>query len=67
MVGATGAATGELVGMMATELYQKNASQLTEGEKETVSSLATLAAGLAGGLTGDSTASALAGAQTGKT
>ncbi|MFM5342616.1 hemagglutinin repeat-containing protein [Aeromonas veronii] len=67
MVGATGAATGELVGMMATELYQKNASQLSESEKETVSTLATLAAGLAGGLTGDSTASALAGAQTGKT
>ncbi|MGN5172006.1 two-partner secretion domain-containing protein [Aeromonas sp. 102P] len=67
MVGATGAATGELVGMMATQLYHKDASQLTEGEKETVSTLATLAAGLAGGLTGDSTASALAGAQTGKT
>lgn len=62
MVGATGAATGELVGMMATQLYHKDASQLTEGEKETVSTLATLAAGLAGGLTGDSTASA----QTGK-
>ncbi|WAF77969.1 hemagglutinin repeat-containing protein [Aeromonas dhakensis] len=67
MVGATGAATGELVGMMATELYHKEASQLTEGEKETVSTLATLAAGLAGGLTGDSSASALASAQTGKT
>ncbi len=67
MVGATGAATGELVGMMATQLYHKDASQLTEGEKETVSTLATLAAGLSGGLTGDSTASALAGAQTGKT
>lgn len=67
MVGATGAATGELAGIMATELYHKDASQLTEGEKETVSTLATLAAGLAGGLTGDSTAEVLAGAQTGKT
>ncbi|MGL6619122.1 hemagglutinin repeat-containing protein [Aeromonas hydrophila] len=67
MVSATGAATGELAGMMATELYHKDASQLTEGEKETVSTLATLAAGLAGGLTGDSTASALGSAQTGKT
>lgn len=67
MVSATGAATGELAGMMATELYHKDASQLTEEEKETVSTLATLAAGLAGGLTGDSTDSALAGAQTGKT
>ncbi|WP_421171417.1 VENN motif pre-toxin domain-containing protein [Aeromonas dhakensis] len=67
MVSATGAVTGELVGMMATELYHKDASQLTEGEKETVSTLATLAAGLAGGLAGDSSASALASAQTGKT
>lgn len=67
MVSATGAATGELAGIMASKLYQKDVSQLTEGEKETVSTLATLAAGLAGGLTGDSTASALAGAQTGKT
>ncbi|WP_323942369.1 polymorphic toxin type 25 domain-containing protein, partial [Aeromonas hydrophila] len=67
MVSATGAATGELAGMMATELYHKDASQLIEGEKETVSTLATLAAGLAGGLTGDSTVSALASAQTGKT
>ncbi|POG23958.1 hypothetical protein C2855_07595 [Aeromonas bestiarum] len=67
MVSATGAATGELAGIMATELYHKDASELTEGEKETVSTLATLAAGLAGGLTGDSTAEVLAGAQTGKT
>ncbi|MGY3900844.1 hemagglutinin repeat-containing protein [Aeromonas lusitana] len=67
MVSATGAATGELVGMLATELYHKEASQLTEGEKETVSTLATLAAGLAGGLTGDSSTEVLAGAQTGKT
>ncbi|MDH0175880.1 VENN motif pre-toxin domain-containing protein [Aeromonas dhakensis] len=67
MVSATGAVTGELVGMMATELYHKDASQLTEGEKETVSTLTTLAAGLAGGLAGDSSASALVSAQTGKT
>ncbi|MGY3945330.1 hemagglutinin repeat-containing protein [Aeromonas tecta] len=67
MVSATGAATGELVGMLATELYHKDASQLTEGEKETVSTLATLAAGLAGGLTGADGTDVLAGAQTGKT
>ncbi|PKQ72673.1 hypothetical protein AOX56_21865 [Aeromonas sobria] len=67
MVGATGAATGELVGIIAAARYNKEVSQLSESEKETVSTLATLAAGLAGGLTGDSTASALAGAQTGKT
>lgn len=67
MVSATGAATGELVGMLATELYHKDASQLTEGEKETVSTLATLSAGLAGGLTGADGSDVLASAQTGKT
>jgi len=67
MVSATGAATCELVGMLATELYRKDASQLTEGEKETVSTLATLSAGLAGGLTGADGTDVLAGAQTGKT
>ncbi|MGY3857836.1 VENN motif pre-toxin domain-containing protein [Aeromonas intestinalis] len=56
-------ATGELVGMLATELYHKDASQLTEGEKETVSTLATLSAGL----TGADGTDVLAGAQTGKT
>nr|WP_237391196.1 VENN motif pre-toxin domain-containing protein [Cedecea sulfonylureivorans] len=40
---------------------------MSETEKQTVSALATLAAGLAGGLTGDSTADVVAGAQTGKT
>ncbi|WP_186366646.1 VENN motif pre-toxin domain-containing protein, partial [Yersinia thracica] len=39
---------------------------LSEDQKQTVSALATLAAGLAGGLTGDSTADTVAGAQTGK-
>ncbi|MCJ2369419.1 hemagglutinin repeat-containing protein [Aeromonas dhakensis] len=67
MISATGAATGELVGILATELYHKEASELTEGQKETVSTLATLAAGLAGGLSGDSSAEVLAAAQTGKT
>lgn len=67
LVSATGAATGELVGMMATELYQKDVSQLTEAEKETVSTLATLSASLAGGLTGADGTDVLAGAQTGKT
>ncbi|MDO2949113.1 hypothetical protein [Aeromonas simiae] len=34
MVGATGAATGELVGMMAIQLYHKEASQLTRGRRK---------------------------------
>ncbi|BEI00190.1 hypothetical protein KH20906_29170 [Edwardsiella ictaluri] len=67
LAGAAGAATGEIVGMLATEIYQKPVAELSESEKQTVSTLATVAAGLAGGLVGDSGASALAGAQSGKT
>lgn len=67
LVGAGGAATGELIGMIASDAYGKPVSELSETEKQTVSALATLAAGLAGGLIGDSSADAIAGAQTGKT
>ncbi|BCQ36926.1 hypothetical protein ERHA53_42690 [Erwinia rhapontici] len=67
LVGATGAATAELAGIVAVNAYGKPVSELSETEKQTVSALATLAAGLAGGLAGDGTADALAGAQAGKT
>ncbi|EES4109289.1 hemagglutinin repeat-containing protein [Escherichia coli] len=67
LAGAAGAATGEMVGMIATQMYGKPVSELSETEKQTVSTLATVAAGLAGGLVGDSGASAVAGAQSGKT
>ncbi|TLU65640.1 filamentous hemagglutinin N-terminal domain-containing protein [Enterobacter sp. MF024] len=67
LAGAAGAATGELVGMIATEMYGKSADELDETQKQTVSALATLAAGLSGGLVGDSSASAVSGAQAGKT
>ncbi|GDW86264.1 hemagglutinin-related protein [Escherichia coli] len=67
LAGAAGAATGEVVGMIATQMYGKPVSELSETEKQTVSTLATVAAGLAGGLVGDSRASAVAGAQSGKT
>lgn len=67
LAGAAGAATGEVVGMIATQMYGKPVSELGETEKQTVSTLATVAAGLAGGLVGDSGASAVAGAQSGKT
>jgi len=53
--------------MIATEMYGKSADELDETQKQTVSALATLAAGLSGGLVGDSSASAVAGAQAGKT
>ncbi|EFJ5374692.1 filamentous hemagglutinin, partial [Escherichia coli] len=67
LAGAAGAATGEVVGIIATQMYGKPVSELSETEKQMVSTLATVAAGLAGGLVGDSGASAVAGAQSGKT
>ncbi|MGJ0481060.1 hemagglutinin repeat-containing protein [Pantoea agglomerans] len=67
LVGAAGAATAEMMGMVALNAYGKPVSELSETEKQTVSALATLAAGLAGGLTGDGTADAVAAAQAGKT
>ncbi|EJN3599231.1 hemagglutinin repeat-containing protein [Escherichia coli] len=67
LAGAAGATTGEVVGIIATQMYDKPVNELSETEKQTVSTLATVAAGLAGGLVGDSGVSAVAGAQSGKT
>lgn len=67
LAGAAGAATAEIVGLIATQMYGKPASELDETQKQTVSILATLAAGLAGGLADDSSASAVSGAQAGRT
>ena len=67
LVSAAGAASGELVGMIAAYAYRKSVSELSETEKQTVSALATLAAGLAGGLIGGSSADAIVGAQIGRT
>ncbi len=67
--GAAGAASGELAAqVLITQLYSDGAkvSELTEEQKQTISTLSTLAAGLAGGIAGDSTASAITGAQAGK-
>ncbi|EQN64405.1 hemagglutinin repeat-containing protein, partial [Escherichia coli] len=66
--GAAGAATGELAaraiaGMLYPGVKQ---SDLSEEQKQTISTLATVSAGLACGLTGNSTASAAVGAQSGK-
>ncbi|EHC4815609.1 contact-dependent inhibition toxin CdiA [Escherichia coli] len=66
--GAAGAATGELAaraiaGMLYPGVKQ---SDLSEEQKQTISTLATVSAGLAGGLTGNSSASAAVGAQSGK-
>ncbi|NDL32009.1 filamentous hemagglutinin N-terminal domain-containing protein [Photorhabdus laumondii subsp. laumondii] len=67
--GAAGAASGELAAqVLIKQLYGDGTkvSELTEEQKQTISTLSTLAAGLAGGIAGDSTASALTGAQAGK-
>ena len=67
LAGAAGAATGEIVGIIATDACGKPVSELSESEKQTVSTLATLAAGLAGGIAADSSSAALSAAQAGKT
>ncbi|NUU64729.1 hemagglutinin repeat-containing protein [Enterobacteriaceae bacterium BIT-l23] len=66
--GAAGAVTGEVMAQLVMgQLYPgKKVSELTETEKQTISTLGTLAAGLAGGLAGNSTADAVSGAQAGK-
>jgi len=67
LAGAAGAVAGELAGSIAKEMYGKEVAELSESQKQTISSLATIAAGIAGGLAGDGTAAAVAGAQGGKT
>ncbi|QXO72421.1 hemagglutinin repeat-containing protein [Morganella morganii] len=64
---ATGAMTGEAIGILAESVYKKQPGELTEQEKENVSAWATLASGLAGGLVGGDTQSAANSAQAGKT
>ncbi|MHC0026042.1 polymorphic toxin type 25 domain-containing protein [Enterobacter vonholyi] len=67
--GAAGAASGELAAhAIASLLYPdvKDLSKLSEDQKQTVITLASVSAGMAGGLAGGSTASATAGAQGGK-
>ncbi|MCT8354586.1 VENN motif pre-toxin domain-containing protein, partial [Photorhabdus kayaii] len=69
LAGAAGAASGELAAReLMKHIHGENAkvSDLSEEEKQTISTLSTLAAGLAGGITGDSTGSAITGAQAGK-
>ncbi|WP_312168587.1 two-partner secretion domain-containing protein [Atlantibacter hermannii] len=62
--GAAGAAAGEII---ARQLYPDvPREQLSEEQKQTISTLATLAAGLAGGMAGDGAAGAATGAQAGK-
>lgn len=67
--GVAGAASGELAAhAIASLLYPdvKDLSKLSEDQKQTIVTLASVSAGMAGGLAGGSTASATAGAQGGK-
>ncbi len=65
----TGAASGELAAQaLMKHIHGEDVkvSDLSEEEKQTISTFSTLAAGLAGGIAGDSTGSAITGAQAGK-
>jgi len=53
LAGAAGALAGELAGTIALEMYGKDFNKLDETEKQTISALATLAAGIAGSVAGD--------------
>lgn len=66
--GAAGAATGELVARAIADIYYPGVkmSDLTESQKQTISSLASVSAGIAGGIAEDSTSSAATGASAGK-
>lgn len=66
--GAAGAASSELVATaIARQLYpDTDPSKLTEDQKQTVSTLASVSAGMAGGIAGGNTAGAAAGASAGK-
>lgn len=66
--GAVGAASGELIATaIARQFYpDTDPSKLTEEQKQTVSTLASVSAGIAGGIAGANTAGAAAGASAGK-
>ena len=66
--GAIGAGTGEVISSaIAKSLYPDvDPSKLTEDQKQTVSTLATLSAGMAGGIASGDVAGAAAGAGAGK-
>ncbi|NBM96225.1 EndoU domain-containing protein, partial [Proteus sp. G2660] len=63
---ATGAMTGETVGILSHSLYGKAPEELTESEKQNISAWATLASGIAGGLISDNSAGVANAAQAGK-
>ena len=66
--GAVGAASGELIATAIARQFYPNTdpSKLTEEQKQTVSTLASVSAGIAGGIAGGNTAGAATGASAGK-
>lgn len=66
--GAVGAASGELIATaISKQLYSvTDPTTLTEEQRQTVSTLASVSAGIAGGIAGGNTAGAAAGASAGK-
>ncbi|VDR29206.1 Possible hemagglutinin (DUF638) [Raoultella terrigena] len=67
--GAAGAASGELIaGAIAKALYPdvKDLSTLTEDQKQTLSTLASISSGMAGGIAGGNIAGVATGASAGK-
>uniref|UniRef100_UPI00390821B3 hemagglutinin repeat-containing protein n=1 Tax=Lelliottia wanjuensis TaxID=3050585 RepID=UPI00390821B3 len=66
--GAVGAASGEVIARAIAGIYYPDVkmSDLTEDQKQTISSLASISAGIAGGLAGGNTAGAATGAGAGK-
>ncbi|MBQ0215265.1 hemagglutinin repeat-containing protein, partial [Proteus vulgaris] len=66
VVQASGAMTGETVGILSHSLYGKTPEELTETEKQNISAWATLTSGIVGGLISDNSTGVANAAQAGK-
>ncbi|MDR9740674.1 hemagglutinin repeat-containing protein [Proteus terrae] len=66
VVQASGARTGETVGILSHSLYGKTPEELTETEKQNISAWATLTSGIVGGLISDNSTGVANAAQAGK-
>ncbi|WP_109395310.1 VENN motif pre-toxin domain-containing protein [Proteus terrae] len=66
LVQASGAMTGETVGILSHSLYGKTPEELTETEKQNISAWATLTSGIVGGLISDNNTGVANATQAGK-
>ncbi|WP_273802045.1 VENN motif pre-toxin domain-containing protein [Proteus vulgaris] len=66
VVQASGAMTGETVGILSHSFYGKTPEELTETEKQNISAWATLTSGIVGGLISDNSTGVANAAQAGK-